>query len=70
MGLELPFLKKKKTIDEMEEDTEELEVENREKDQELSLEQKRVAIAELKQRGLKPSHFPSWDAIKKFLKTH
>lgn len=60
MPLELPkFLKKEKTIDEMEEDTEKLEAENREADQSLQLERKKLAIlqAQLKQRELKLSDF-------------
>jgi hypothetical protein len=51
------FKPKQKSIDELEEETENLEAANREKDQELSYEQKKLAIAELKARGLKVSQF-------------
>jgi phage gp16-like protein len=70
MGILDSLTKKKKSIDELEEETENLEAENRKADQELSIEEKRVAIAQLKARGLKPSHFPSWSAIIQWLKTH
>jgi hypothetical protein len=67
----LPFLKQKRTIDEVEEETEELEAQNREAEQELSLAQKKVAIAKLKERGLTPSHFSfDWRKIRDWLKTH
>jgi phage gp16-like protein len=62
MDFKLPFMNKEKTIDEMEEETERLEAKNREAEQELSYEQKQVAIAELKARGLKVSQF-SGDSI-------
>ena len=76
MALKLPFFKREKTIDEMESETEELEAANREKDQELSLEEKKYAIAQLKARGLKVNQFSgqSWDErIKRaavWLKSH
>jgi hypothetical protein len=70
MGI-LPSFKKEKTIDEMEEETENLEAENRKLDQEVSIEQKKVMIAQLKEKGLKPGHFSfNWPAIKQWLKTH
>lgn len=59
-----------KTISEIEEETEQKEAENKLVDNELSLAQKRVAIAQLKERGLSPKHFPDWDSIIKWLKTH
>lgn len=57
MALNLPFLKREKSIEELEEETEKLEAENREKDQEVSLEEKRYTIAQLKARGLKINQF-------------
>ena len=70
MGI-LESLKGKKTIDELEEETEGLEAENRKADQELTLAQKREATARLKEKGLSPSHFNfSWPAIIKWIKSH
>ncbi len=58
MDLKLPFMgKKEKSIEELEEETENLEAENRKVDQELSLEKKKVIIEQLKQRGLQIKHF-------------
>lgn len=60
------FFKKEKTLSELEEEDEKLEVE-------LSVTQKRQAIAELKKRGLKPKHFgnpPDFKRIWNWLKTH
>jgi hypothetical protein len=72
MPMSLPFFgQKKKSIDELEENTEQLEAENREKDQELTLEQKKLAIAKLKERGLTPGHFQwNWASIQAWIKTH
>lgn len=69
MGL-LDALKPKKSVSELEEETEEKEAENRYADQELSLAQKKAAIARLKESGLSPSHFPSWKAIINWIKAH
>lgn len=66
MDFKLPFMNKEKTIDEMEEETELLEAKNREAEQELSYEQKQVAIAELKARGLKVSQFSGDSLTEKF----
>jgi hypothetical protein len=61
MDLTLPkFLKREKSIEEIEESTEKNEVENRNLDSEISILQKRIAIKKLKEQGLSPSAF-SWD---------
>ena len=63
--------KKQKSIDELEEETENLEAENRKTDQEVGLAEKKVMLARLKERGLSPKHFQfSWTAIRDWLKTH
>ncbi len=66
----LGFGEKQKTIDELEEETENLEAQNRRADGEMTLLQKKVAIARLKEQGLSPKHFPDWASIKQWLKTH
>jgi hypothetical protein len=66
----LDSFKRKKTIAELEEDAEQKEAEDRVVETEYSIAQKKMAIKELERRGLKTSHFPSWDAIMNFLKTH
>lgn len=72
----LPSFKKEKSIDELEEETENLEAENRKVDQEVSLEEKKLIIAKLKQRGLELNHFSGAsieDKVKNaiaWLKTH
>lgn len=71
MGYSLPFLHKEKTISEIEEDTEKKEVELRNANVELTLEEKKAAIARLKQSGLKPSNFAfDWGRIKQWIKSH
>ena len=67
------FFRPKKTLSELEEDTEQLEAENKKTGMELSIAQKRRAIVELKQRGLTPRHFgfpTDWNRIWQWLKTH
>ena len=51
------FGKSEKTLAEIEEETEKTQAENELAGTQLSLAQKRVAIAELKKRGLTPKHF-------------
>ena len=70
----LPFLKRgdsKKTIGELEEDTERLHAERDKVDAELSVAEKREAIRQLKERGLTGDKF-GWDfkRIKQWLSTH
>jgi hypothetical protein len=72
MGI-LPSFNKEPTIDELEEKTETLEAENRKMGQEVSLEEKKLLIAQLKERqtGLTPKNFNfDFQAIKQWLKTH
>ena len=69
MGLTDMF-KKQPTIEEMEEETENLEVQNRRADGEMSLLQKKVAIARLKEQGLSPKNFLDWKSIRDWLRTH
>jgi len=58
------LFKKEKSLAELEEEDEKLEVE-------LSVTQKRQAIAELKKRGLTPKHFSfDFKRIINWLKTH
>ena len=65
------IFKKEKSIAELEEETERLEAQNKNKGVELSIAQKRQAIAELKEHGLAPKHFQfDWSRIVAFLKTH
>lgn len=60
-----------KSLSEIEEETEELEAENKKVGEELSIAEKRAAIARLKESGLKPKHFGfDWQAIKNFVKKH
>ncbi|KKN79345.1 hypothetical protein LCGC14_0341270 [marine sediment metagenome] len=67
----MALFKKEKSLNEMEEDTERLESEDKRLDAELSISQKRVAIAKLRERGLKPKHFNfDFKKIIKFLKSH
>ena len=51
------IFKRQKSLSELEEETERLEVEDQKTSHELSLAQKRYAIAVLKKRGLRPKHF-------------
>lgn len=65
------IFQREKSLSEIEEETEQLEAENKRANQELSLAEKKVAIAQLKERGLTPKHFSfNWAAIKNWLKTH
>lgn len=70
-----PF-QKPKSLAEIEEDSERLEGENRNVGIRLSIAQKKIAIAELKKRGLTPKHFgdtalgSTWSKIWSWLKTH
>lgn len=58
------FLKSEKSLTDLEEENEKLEVE-------LSVAQKRSAIAQLKERGLTPKHFGfNWKHILSWLKEH
>lgn len=66
MGLLTP----RKSLQEIEEETEHVEAENRRADMELSLAQKKEAISRLKERGLSPKHFPDWRSIMQWLRTH
>jgi hypothetical protein len=67
----MPFWKSKPSLVELEEETEHLEAENKKTSVELSVAQKREAIARLKERGLSPKNF-SFDfrRILNWLKTH
>jgi hypothetical protein len=61
------------TLAELEDETDKLEAEDENLGRELSITQKKVAIAKLKERGLKPSHFGvplDWRRIWAWLKTH
>ena len=70
MGI-LDSLKPKKSISEIEEETEQLEAENRKEELNLSVYEKRAAIARLKQDGLKPAHFSfDWKNIMNYIKSH
>jgi hypothetical protein len=73
MGFTLPFGigKKEKTVSELEEETEQLEAENRRGSQELSLLQKQAAIKRLRDSGLTPGHFDwDWNKIVSWIKAH
>lgn len=67
---------RKKSLTEIEEETERTQAENELESSKLSLAQKRVAIAELKKRGLTAKHFgdtrvgETWSKIWSWLKTH
>ena len=65
-----PF-KQPKSLSEVEQDTEKLSAENENLGTQLSIAQKKVAIAKLKQAGLTPKHFNfDWSKILQWLKTH
>lgn len=76
MGILDGIMKKQKTTQEIEEETERLEAEDRKAGIELSIAQKRQAAALLKQRGLSINHFggagdeSSWQKALHWLKTH
>ena len=53
----LGFGKKEQTIEEIEEDTENLEAQNRKVDQEVDIERKNLIIKKLKARGLELNKF-------------
>jgi hypothetical protein len=57
MAIDLPFLKKKKDLAEIEEDNERLEAENRNEELQLSIAQKEKLRKELKSRGLSTQNF-------------
>lgn len=64
------FGKKEVTLAEIEEETEKKQAENELAGTEVSLAQKRVAIAELKKKGLSPKHFGGdWGRIWAWLKS-
>lgn len=67
----MQFLRKSKSLAEIEEETEHKQAENELKGTELSIEQKKTAIAELKKRGLTPAHFAqNFSRIIQWLRTH
>lgn len=67
----MPFWKSKPSLVELEEETEHLEAENKKTSVELSVAQKREAIARLKERGLAPKHFGfDFKRIVSWLKEH
>jgi hypothetical protein len=69
--LELPFLKRKKDLSEIEEDNERLEAENRNEELQLSIAQKEKLRKELKSRGLSTSNFGgSLSRAWTWMKTH
>ncbi len=64
--MKLPLMGSKKSLSELEEEDETATVE-------LSIAQKRTAIARLKENGLTPKHFgnpPDWRRIWNWLKAH
>jgi len=66
----------KKSITELEQETERLEVEDRKSELEYSIAERKAMIAKLKDRGLTPKHFgdtsqgSTWKNIWNWLKTH
>jgi len=70
------LFKREKSLNELEEETERLEVEERKATLEYSIAQKKAMANELNERGLKPSHFgdtketDTWTKIRKWLATH
>jgi len=70
------MFKRSKSLSELEEDEERLEGEDRNLGMQLSIAQKKVAIRELKKRGLTPKHFgntalgSTWSKIWNWLKEH
>ncbi len=65
-----PF-RRQETLSEVEEKKERLTAENEQLGTQLSITQRRVAIKELKKRGLTPKHFSfDWTKIIQWLKTH
>ncbi len=65
------FKKPEKPLSEIEEEQERLQAEDEKAGTELSLTRKRLAIAELKKRGLSPKHFGmDFSKITAWLKSH
>lgn len=65
------IFKGKKSIGELEEETEHKEAEVRYADQELTLLQKQAMAERLKRSGLTPGHFSfDWKKIQQFIKSH
>ena len=70
------LFKREKSLNELEEETERLEVEERKSNLEYSIAQKKAMAKELNDRGLKPSAFgdtketTTWERVKQWLKTH
>jgi hypothetical protein len=65
-----PF-RKVKSLAELEDETDKLEAEDENLGRELSITQKRVAIAQLKKRGLAPKHFGfDYKKIWQWLRSH
>lgn len=65
------LFRREKSLSEIEEESEKARAEDELAGTQLSLAQKRQAIAELKARGLKPSNFSNnWSRIVQWLKTH
>lgn len=71
-----PLFQKSRSLSEVEEETEREQAEDGLLGTKLSIAQKRVAIAELKKRGLTPKHFgdtalgSTWNRVWSWLKTH
>lgn len=65
------LFKREPSLSDLEEQKERLDAEDEKLGTELSIAQKRMAIAELKKRGLTPKHFLfDWGKIVQWLKTH
>ena len=57
------FMQRKMSLEEAQEENEKLDIE-------LSIQQKRVAIAKLKEAGLSKENFSSWRSLWHWYKTH
>jgi len=67
----MTIFKRSKSLSELEEENEKQEEQDRNLSTELSIAQKKVAIAELKKRGLTPKHFGmDFSKIIEWLKSH
>lgn len=72
----MPLFKRNPSLAEIEEETERQQAENGLLGTKLSIAQKKMAIAELKKRGLTPKHFgdtalgSTWNRIISWLKEH
>ena len=65
------IFKREKTLSEIEEESDKLELEDKREGFQLSIAKKRAASAELKKRGLTPKHFNfNFRKIFRWLKTH